>query len=232
MDLIAVVRPTDNTLVNIVFAVFCVAGPAFDPVCAFHIDRCKTDSRVSTCAIVSTYVREPLPASIGIGVSRRANQAENCCLCLVRVRRSLVLRNFNFLGCRSLGAIRIGDRKRNGCSAPAFAGHNAVLIYAKDLRVVAGPLTSVVFSTSLLNDHGCKPSRLELSYLISTTDRHFRHLGEIGHCDFNGFCNNRSIGSFVRTCSSHCALRRYREGDLSSADFLTCNRCLGCIARN
>ena len=227
---IAVVRPSDNTLVNIVFAVFCVAVPACDPVCAFHIDRCKTDSRVSTCALVSIYVREPLPASIGIGVGRRANQAENCCLCRVRLIRILVLHNFNFLGCRSRGAIGIDDRKRNGCSVLAFAGHNTVLIYAKDLRVAAGPLTSVAFSTSLLNDLVCKLNRLELSYFTLTTDRHFRHLGEIGHCDFNGFCNNRSIGSFVRTCSSRCAIRRYREGDRGSADFHTCN--LGYIARN
>ena len=235
LDLIAVVRPTDNTLVNIVCAVFCVAVPACDPVCAFHIDRCKTDSRVITCAFVSTYVREPLIASIGIGVSRRANQAENCCFCLVRLIRILVLHNFNALGCRSLGVIRIGDRKRNGCRALAFAGHNAVPIYAKNLLVVAGPLTGVAFSTSLLNDLVCKLNRLELSYRISTVDRHFRHLGEIGHCDFNGFGNTRSIGSFVRTCSSRCVLRRYREGDLNrsfTGRFHTCNRCLGCIARN
>ena len=237
-DLTAVVRPSDNTLVNIVFAVFCVAVPACDPVCAFHIDRCKTDSRVSTCALVSTYVREPLPASIGIGVGRRANQAENCCFCRVRLRRIPVFHDFNFLGCPSRGAIGIGDRKRNSCFALAFAGHNAVPIYAKDLRVVAGPLTSVAFSTSLLNDLVCKLNRLELSYLISTINRHFRHLGEIGHCDFNGFGNTRSIGSFVRTCSSRCVLRRYREGDLNrsfTGRFHASNRCLGClgcIARN
>ena len=226
LDLIAVVRPTDNTLVNIVFAVFVV-----DPVCAFHIDRCITNS----LSVVVVYIREPLIGIIGIGVGRRVNQAENCCLCLVRLIRILVLHNFNALGCRSHGVIRIGDRKCNVCRALAFAGHNAVLIYAKDLRVVAGPLTSVVFSTSLLNDLGCKLNRLELSYLISTINRYFRHLGEIGHCDFNGFCNNRSIGSFVRTCSSHCVLRHYREGDLNrsfTGRFHTCNRCLGCIARN
>ena len=221
INLIAVARPTDNTLVNIVRAVFRIA-PAFNVYYRIAQRRCDLPHR--------TGGRCPVIRSVGFGTLRRVDQAENCCFFPVRLIRSLVLHNFNALGCPSRGAIGIGDRKRNGCSALAFAGHNAVLIYAKDLLVVAGPLTSVVFSTSLLNDHGCKPSRLELSYLIITINRNFRHLGEIGHCDFNGFCNNRSIGSFVRTCSSHCVLRRYCEGDRSSADSHTCN--LGCIARN
>ena len=202
INLIVAARPTDNTLVNIVRAVFRIA-PAFNVYCRIAQRRCDLPHR--------TGGRCPVTRCVGIGIQRRVDQAENCCFFPVRLIRILVFHNFNgFWFRRNRGAIRIGDRKRNGCSALAFAGHNAVLIYAKDLRVVAGPLTSVVFSTSLLNDHGVKRSRLELSYSISTINRYFRHLGEIGHCDFNGFCNNRSIGSFVRTCSSRCVLRRYR----------------------
>ena len=228
-NLIAVARPTDNTLVNIVRAVFRVA-PAFNVYCRIAQRRCGFS--------LLTGGRCPIRRFVGFWLLRRVDQAENCCLTQIRLIRILVFHNFNALGCRCRGVIGIGDRKRNDCSALAFAGHNAVLIYAKDLRVVAGPLTSVVFSTSLLNDHGVKRSRLELSYFISTVDRHFRHLGEIGHCDFNGFGNTRSIGSFVRTCSSRCVLRRYREGDLNrsfTGRFYASNRCLGClgcIARN
>ena len=228
INLIASVRPTDNTLVNIVRAVFRIA-PAFNVYCRIAQRRCDLPIR--------TGGRCPVTRCVGIGTQRRANQAENCCFTLIRLIRILVFHNFNALGCPSRGAIGIGDRKRNGCRALAFAGHNTFLIYAKDLRVAAGPLTSVAFSISLFNDHVCKPNRLELSYFISTINCHFRHLGEIGHCDFNGFCNNRSIGSFARTCSIPCALRRYLEGDLNrsfTGRFHTSNRCLclGCIVRN